>query len=53
MVRSYDSKREPRDAPGNARNQTARPGSGKYLSREGAVAWIHPPWWFGTATPRL
>ena len=38
MVRSYDSKREPRDAPGNARNQTARPGSGKYLSREGAVA---------------
>ena len=34
MVRSYDSKREPRGAPGNARNQTARPGSGIYISRE-------------------
>jgi hypothetical protein len=38
MARSHDGKREPRGAPGNARNQTARPGSGIYIEREGAVA---------------
>ena len=38
MVRRHDSKREPRGVPGNARNQMTRPESGKYISREGAVA---------------
>ena len=37
MVRSDDSKREPRGAPA-MHNQTARPGSGIYISREVAVA---------------
>jgi hypothetical protein len=37
MVRREHSKRELRGEPGNARNQTARPGSRTYIRREGVV----------------
>jgi hypothetical protein len=37
MVRTHDSKREPRGAPGNVHNQITSPESGIHISRAGTV----------------